>query len=199
MTMTSSRPSLAADAASLVDGLKGADVAIVCTGFVPGNPFKMAEAAHAVDNEGVVHLVDAAKSAGVKRVVLVSSILTDGRAMGAEDSPGFKITNAFGGVLDEKLVGEKHLQASGVEYCIVRPAGLRAEPPKTKLIVTPGNVMASGEVSRQLVAEVMVEAAFAPGAANKIVEIAEEGTFAPGYTPDGVEKYLVGEDKSKWF
>lgn len=54
-----------------------------------------------------------------------------------------------------------------------------------------GNVMASGEVSRQLVAEVMVEAAFAPNAANKIVEIAEEGTFAPGYTPEGVDKYVV--------
>ena len=48
--------------------------------------------------------------------------VANGRAMGAEDSPGFKITNAFGGVLDEKLVGEKYLQASGVEYVIVRPA-----------------------------------------------------------------------------
>lgn len=127
-------------------------------------------------------------------MVLISSILTDGRTMGAEDSPGFKITNAFGGVLDEKLVGEKYLQASGIEYAIVRPAGLRGEPPKTPLIITSGNVMASGEVSRELVAEVMVEAAFAPRAANTIVEIAEEGTFAPGYAPEGVEKYLVGID-----
>ena len=183
----------------LAERMKNVDVAVVCTGFVPGNPFKMSQAAHAVDNEGVVHIVDAAKAAGVKRVVLISSILTDGRAMGSADSPGFKITNAFGGVLDEKLVGEKHLQASGVEYVIVRPAGLRGEPPKTALIATPGNVMASGEVSRELVARVMAEAAFAPGAANKIVEIAEEGTFAPGYTPEGVERYLVGDDKSKWF
>ena len=183
----------------LAGPMKGTDVVVICTGFVPGNPFKMAQAAHAVDNEGVVHLVDAAKAAGVKRVVLISSILTDGRAMGAADSPGFKITNAFGGVLDEKLVGEKHLQESGVEYVIVRPAGLRGEPPKTQLVATPGNVMASGEVSRELVARVMAEAAFAPSAANKIVEIAEEGTFAPGYTPEGVEGYLVGDDKSRWF
>ena len=188
-----------APASVLAGPMKGTDVVVICTGFVPGNPFKMAQAAHAVDNEGVVHLVDAAKAAGVKRVVLISSILTDGRAMGAADSPGFKITNAFGGVLDEKLVGEKHLQASGVEYVIVRPAGLRGEPPKTQLVATPGNVMASGEVSRELVARVMAEAAFAPSAANKIVEIAEEGTFAPGYTPEGVEGYLVGDDKSRWF
>jgi len=188
-----------ANATALAAGMRGADVVIVCTGFVPGNPFKMGAAAHAVDNEGVVHIVDAAKAAGVRRVVLVSSILTDGRTMGATDSPGFKITNAFGGVLDEKLVGEKYLQASGLEYTIVRPAGLRSDPPKTTLILTPGNVMASGEVSRELVADVMVEAAFAPRAANKVVEIAEEGTFAPGYTPEGVERYLVGGDRTKWF
>ena len=108
--------------------MKGTDVVVICTGFVPGNPFKMAGGRAAVDNEGVVHLVDAAKAAGVKRVVLISSILVDGRTMGAADSPGFKITNAFGGVLDEKLVGEKHLQESGVEYVIVRPAGRAASP-----------------------------------------------------------------------
>ena len=177
-----------------------AEIVVVCTGFVPGNPFKMASAARAVDNEGVVHLVDAARRSGtVRRIVLISSILTDGRAMGAEDSPGFKITNAFGGVLDEKLVGERYLIDSGLEYCIVRPAGLRGEPPKTELIATPGNVMASGEVSRELVARVMAEAAFAPGAAGKIVEIAEVGTFAPGYEPADVNRYVVGDDRSRWF
>jgi len=177
-----------------------AEIVVACAGFVPGNPFKMASAARAVDNEGVVHLVDAARRSGtVRRVVLISSILTDGRAMGAEDSPGFKITNAFGGVLDEKRVGERYLIDSGLEYCIVRPAGLRGEPPKTELIATPGNVMASGEVSRELVARVMAEAAFAPGAAGKIVEIAEAGTFAPGYEPADVNRYVVGDDRSRWF
>jgi len=193
-----------ADAATLAERLGGGgaaapDVLIIATGFVPGNPFKMAAAARAVDNEGVVHLVDAAKRAGVRRVVLISSILVDGRAMGAEDSPGFKITNAFGGVLDEKLVGERALEGSGLEWVIVRPAGLRADSPKTPLVATPGNVMASGEVSRALVADVMAEAAFAKDAAGKIVEIAEAGTFAPGYEPENVARYQVGKDRSKWF
>lgn len=193
-----------ADAATLAERIGGGantppDVLIIATGFVPGNPFKMAAAARAVDNEGVVHLVDAATRAGVRRVVLISSILVDGRAMGAEDSPGFKITNAFGGVLDEKLVGERALEGSGLEWVIVRPAGLRADSPKTPLVATPGNVMASGEVSRALVADVMAEAAFAKDAAGKIVEIAEAGTFAPGYEPENVARYVVGEDRSKWF
>ena len=41
------------------------------------------------------------------QIVLVSSILTDAGAWGQRGSPGFQITNAFGGVLDEKIVAEK--------------------------------------------------------------------------------------------
>ena len=52
-------------------------------------------------------LIDAAKAAGVKKIVLVSSILTDAGAWGQLDSAGYKITNAFGSVLEEKLVAEK--------------------------------------------------------------------------------------------
>ena len=50
-------------------------------------------AAHAVDNVGTIALVDAAKAAGVKKVVMVSSILTNGRAWGQENSPGFQVIN----------------------------------------------------------------------------------------------------------
>ena len=55
---------------------------VCCIGFVPGNPFQMGKAAHEVDNLGTQALVDAAVAAGVKRFVLVSSILTNGRAIG---------------------------------------------------------------------------------------------------------------------
>lgn len=113
------------DVTSPVDTMAAAigsvDAVVCATGFVPGlNVFKMGEQAHAVDNVGTVHLVDAAKQAGVSKFVLVSSILTNGRGWGQENSAGFKITNAFGGVLDEKLVAEKHLRASGLDYTIVR-------------------------------------------------------------------------------
>ena len=106
--------------------LSGSDALVIATGFVPGNPLKMDAQAHAVDNLGTVALVDAAKKAGVKKVVMVSSILTNGRAWGQENSPGFQVTNAFGHVLDEKIVAEKYLRASGLDYTIVRPGGLKA-------------------------------------------------------------------------
>merc|ERR1719174_3578495 len=107
--------------------LKGADGLIIAVGFVPGNPFKMNAAAHAVDNVGTIALIDAAKAAGVKKVVLVSSILTDAGAWGQLDSAGYKITNAFGSVLEEKLVAENALRKSGLDWTIVRPGGLKAD------------------------------------------------------------------------
>eukprot|EP00977_Amphora_coffeiformis_P028808 scaffold37247_cov191-Amphora_coffeaeformis.AAC.1 len=118
------------DVATLTSTLKGADALVIAVGFVPGNPLKMNDEAHKVDNVGTCKLVDAAKAAGVKKVVMVSSILTNGRAWGQEQSPGFIITNAFGKVLDEKIVAENYLRSSGLDYTIVRPGGLKAKPRK---------------------------------------------------------------------
>merc|ERR1712094_3193 len=148
--------------------LSGSDALVIATGFVPGNPLKMDAQAHAVDNLGTVALVDAAKKAGVKKVVMVSSILTNGRAWGQENSPGFQVTNAFGHVLDEKLVAEKYLRNSGLDYTIVRPGGLKAQPPAGKLQVYPENTLNSGEVSRDLVADVYIDALTDPDVKNKV-------------------------------
>ena len=53
--------------------------------------------------QGTLHLVDAAKQAGVKKFVLMSSLLTNGREAGQGTNPNFIILNLFGGVLDQKL------------------------------------------------------------------------------------------------
>ena len=66
----------------LVTALTGVDSLVIAVGFVPGNPVKMVAAAHAVDNVGTVRLIDAAKVAGVKKVVVISSILTNGLGPG---------------------------------------------------------------------------------------------------------------------
>lgn len=63
--------------------LMGAESLIIATGFIPGNPLKMNSAAHEVDNLGTIKLIDAAKKTGtVKKIVMVSSILTNGRNWG---------------------------------------------------------------------------------------------------------------------
>ena len=134
-----------------------ADGLIIACGMNPGkNLLRMSAAAHEVDNVGTCKLIDAAKRAGVKKVVLVSSILTNGREWGQEDSPGFKITNAFGGALDEKLEAEKYLRKSGMDYTIVRPGGLQAKPPVGALSINKEDTLNSGEISRDLVADVCI-------------------------------------------
>ena len=184
---------------NLALAMDGVDVVVIATGFVPGNPFKMNAAAHEVDNEGVVNCVDAAKKAGtVKKIVLISSILTNGREAGLADTPGFKITNAFGGVLDEKLVGEKYLRNSGIDWVIVRPAGLKNDQ-SGSLIVGAEDAMASGEIDRHLVAEVMARAALDDNAKNKVYEIAEEGSYSNGYDCGEPKCRVVGKDSSAWF
>ena len=72
---------------------------ICAVGFRPNivQPWTLAKDAHAIDNVGTCAFVDACVKGGVKKFVLVSSILTNGRAWGQEKSPGFVATNAFGG------------------------------------------------------------------------------------------------------
>ena len=164
---------------ALAQTMDGADSLVIATGFIPGNPFKMNDEAHKVDNVGTIKLIDAAKKAGVKKVVMVSSILTNGRAWGQEKSPGFVITNAFGGVLDEKLVAENYLRASGLDYTIVRPGGLKAKPPTGALLVAKEDSLNSGEVSRDLVADVAVASLSDPKVSSKVLEIIEDEGVPP--------------------
>lgn len=164
---------------ALAETLQGADSLIIAVGFIPSNPLKMNEEAHKVDNVGTVKLIDAAKAAGVRKVVMVSSILTNGRAWGQEKSPGFVVTNAFGKVLDEKLVAENHLKASGLDYTIVRPGGLKAQPPTGPLIISGEDTLNAGEVSRDLVADVCVASLTDPKASKKVLEIIEDDGKPP--------------------
>lgn len=165
--------------ADITSVLQGADSLVIAVGFVPGNPLKMNAAAHEVDNVGTCKLIDAAKAAGVKKVVMVSSILTNGRAWGQEKSPGFVVTNAFGNVLDEKLVAENYLKASGLDYTIVRPGGLKAKPPTGSLKISGEDTLIAGEISRDLVADVCVASLTDGKASKKVLEIIEDEESEP--------------------
>lgn len=187
---------LSADA--MAEALKGSTYLICATGFVPGNPFEMSKAVQAVDRDGTIKLVDAAKKAGIQKFVLVSSILTNGRAIGQENNPGFIITNAFGGVLDEKLVAEKYLRNSGLDYTIVRPGGLKDKPAEAPAVIGKEDTLLSGEVSRDLVAQVSVDALVKPGARKAVVELIEQGTCLA--SAQKCEELPAGQaDAAKWF
>lgn len=53
--------------------------------------------------QGTKNLVEAAKLANVGTFVLVSSLLTNAKAVGQQNNPNYIILQLFGGVLEEKL------------------------------------------------------------------------------------------------
>lgn len=73
-----------------------------------------------VDWIGQKAQIDAAKAAGVKRVVLISS-------MGGTDRQNPLNSFGNGQILVFKRQAEEYLVASGLQYCIIHPGGLTDE------------------------------------------------------------------------
>ena len=167
------------DPESISSAMAGVSAVVCCTGFTPSLNFKKDNPAK-VDHVGTDNLVAAAVAEkGVKRFVLVTSLLTNAKAAGQADNDNYKFLNALGGVLDEKLAAELNLRGSGLDYTIVRPGGLSNEPESvTGPVIVRGEDTTFGlptdpgrEISRDTVAAVCVEALFASGASKRVVEI----------------------------
>ncbi|KAI4295416.1 hypothetical protein L6164_035464 [Bauhinia variegata] len=143
--------------------------AVICaTGFRPGwdlfAPWK-------VDNFGTVNLAEACRKLNVKRFILISSILVNGAAMGQIFNPAYIFLNVFGLTLVAKLQAEQYIRKSGINYTIIRPGGLRNEPPSGNVVMETEDTLYQGTISRDQVAEVAVEALAYPEASYKVVEI----------------------------
>lgn len=119
-----------------------------------------------VDYGGVKNLTDAARAAGVRQLVLESS-------MGAGSGGGLlgMVLNLLSGdVLKWKAKGEAHLRASGVPYTIIRPGGLTDDPAGQTGIVFRQGDERSGRIARGDVAEVMIATLDNPDALRKTFE-----------------------------
>ena len=157
-----------------VRAMPGISAVICCTG--PTDRLNLL-APFQVDYQGTENLVAAAKQAGVKKFIYVSSI-------GADDI--FFPLNAFGLVLFWKKQAELAVQRSGMDYTIIRPGGLLNEV-KAGGRGDGGVIAASadsfglpprrrpGSILRSEVAEGCVVALVAPEASNKVVEVITEG------------------------
>ena len=73
-----------------------------------------------VDSTGNINVTEAAKAAGLRRVVLVTSI----GAGDSADAPPFLSKWFLRNILPLKTEAEDHLKASGLDYTIIRPGGL---------------------------------------------------------------------------
>ena len=57
--------------------------------------------------------------------------------MGQILNPAYIFLNIFGLTLVAKLQVENHIRKSGINYTIIRPGGLRNEPPSGNLVMEP--------------------------------------------------------------
>ncbi|KMS95996.1 hypothetical protein BVRB_003120 [Beta vulgaris subsp. vulgaris] len=175
-TVFSTNPALQIVKADVTDGSDklaeaisdDSDALICATGFQrswdPLAPWK-------VDYFGTVNLIEACRKRGIKRFILISSILVNGAAMGQLLNPAYIFLNVFGLVLVAKLQAENYIRKSGINYTIVRPGGLKNDPPSGNIIMDPEDTLSGGSISRDQVAEVAVEALNHTEASFKVVEI----------------------------
>jgi len=146
-----------------------------------------------VDLNGTKALIDAAVAKGVKKFIYVSAILTNARALGAQESDGFKNWNQFGNVLDKKHDMEEYLKSSGLDYTIIRPAPMTNDFPKDVGGIWFGKpdtiLLKSGEVgnkiSRDDVSLACLDAVFNTKASKGTFEV----VGAPGRPPTGRERW----------
>ena len=150
------------DQESLASALKGCDALVIATGARPSvdllGPLK-------VDALAIRPQIEACRAAGVKRVVLVSS-LCSGRF--------FHPLNLFGLILVGKGVGERWLAESGLDWTVVRPGGLKEseEGLEEQGIVYSGpDQQESNSIPRRLVARVCLDAIETPASIGHIVEV----------------------------
>ena len=90
----------------------GSDAVVFAAGAGPGSG---PERKQTVDLGGAVKLIGAAKANGVKRYLMVSSMGADDPTAGSEQMRPY---------LEAKAAADAALQASGLDYTIVRPGGL---------------------------------------------------------------------------
>ena len=114
----------------------------------------------AVDQEGAKRLIDAAKSAGIKKFVMLSS-------MGA-DNP--KQADDLEDYLKAKHNADEHLKNSGLNYTIVRPGSLTNDKGSGKIELDK-SFGKQGEINRQDVAQTLIASLSDNTADHKTFEI----------------------------
>jgi uncharacterized protein YbjT (DUF2867 family) len=138
--------------------ISGADAIVFAAGAGPGS----GEARkRTMDLGGAVKLIEAAKAAGIRRYVIVSS-------MGA-DHPE-RASGTFGAYLAAKSKADNALRASGLDYTVVRPGGL-TDDPGTGTVDVSERLGRRGQIPRDDVAAALVAVLDAPNTIGKTFEI----------------------------
>ena len=97
------------------------------------------------------HVIDAAVEAGVERVLLVTTI----GAGDSADAPPWLSQQVLAKTLPLKTQAEEHIRASGLDYTIIRPGGLRSAAGSGNGVLTE-DVAAFGFIFRDDLADLLV-------------------------------------------
>jgi uncharacterized protein YbjT (DUF2867 family) len=166
------------DAAALQQALQGCEALVIATGARPSvdlaGPLK-------VDALAIRDQLAACKAAGVGRVVLVSSLCA-GRWLHP--------LNLFGLILVWKRLGEQWLEASGLDWTIVRPGGLSEDDSRAAsegVVYSGPDTQESNSIPRRLVARVCLDALTTPAAIGRIIEV----TSAPDQPVQSLDHWLA--------
>ncbi|MGI0480703.1 SDR family oxidoreductase [Geminocystis sp. CENA526] len=144
---------------SFSSAIADCNIVICATGATPSlDP----TAFYRVDYEGSKNLINLAKKHNIDKFIFVTSLCV---------SRFFHPLNLFGLVLFWKKQAENYLINSGLNYTIVRPAGLKNEDNQYPLIVSGEDTLFEGSIPRIKVAEVCVESIFYPSTNKRILEI----------------------------
>jgi uncharacterized protein YbjT (DUF2867 family) len=138
--------------------VRGAGAVVFAAGAGPGSGV---ERKRTMDLGGALKLIDAAKAEGVRRYVMVS-------AMGAANPPADG-GGAYGEYLRAKGKADRALEASGLDYTIVRPGRLTDDAPTGRVRI--GTGLERGEVSRSDVAAVLASVLAADNTISKTFEL----------------------------
>jgi uncharacterized protein YbjT (DUF2867 family) len=143
----------------VAEAVASADAIVFAAGAGPGSGAARKET---VDYGGAVKLIEAAKTNGVRRYVMISSIGADATADGDDT---FSVYLRAKGRADDELV------KSGLDYTVVRPTGLTDEPGDG--LVRIGERVGRGTVPRDDVAAVITEVLHEPATIGKVFEVTD--------------------------
>jgi uncharacterized protein YbjT (DUF2867 family) len=142
--------------------LTGADAVVFAAGAGPGSGVERKDT---VDRAAAQLLADAARQAGVRRYLLVSST-------GVDTEPAAGTDEVWAAYLRAKKAAEEAIRASDLDWTILRPGRLTDDPGTGTVLLAPPPVD-RGDVTRDDTAAVLAALLDTPGTAGKILELRE--------------------------
>lgn len=142
------------------------DAVVFSAGAGGGNPART----YAVDRDAAIRTVDAATTAGVRRFVMVSYFGAGPDHGVPEDDPFFPYAQA-------KAAADAHLRASDLDWTVLGPSRLTAEPATGRIAVGPET--RKGSVSRANVAQVIAACLSDDSTIGRTIEFNDGETLIP--------------------